>query len=85
MKATHTVKINGAWYHAGDELPTSTAEPIPEPPKETEKVSPAAYTKQQLNAMKANELRKLAVEHGLENADDMTGSELKGWLTERLG
>jgi hypothetical protein len=35
--------------------------------------------------MKASDLRKLASDNGLENAEEYTGTELKKWLIDKLG
>ena len=43
------------------------------------------YTKTDINSMKVAELRKLATEQGIENADDISGTEIKSLLIEKMG
>ena len=42
------------------------------------------YTKTEINRMSTAELKQLAVEQGIENADDMTGGELKKVLIKKF-
>lgn len=42
-------------------------------------------SKSKIITMKASDLRSLATENGLANADDYTGTELKKWLIDKLG
>jgi len=42
-------------------------------------------TKSKVVTMKASDLRKLASDNGLENAEEYTGTELKKWLIDKLG
>lgn len=43
------------------------------------------YTKTEINRMSTAELKELAKEKGIENAEDITGGELKQILIEKLG
>lgn len=43
------------------------------------------YTKTDINRMSTAELKELAKEKGIENAEDITGGELKKILIEKLG
>jgi len=43
------------------------------------------YTKTDINSMKVADIRKLATEQGIENADDISGAELKSILIEKMG
>lgn len=43
------------------------------------------YTKTEINRMSTAELKTFAKEQEVENADDMTGAELKKVLIEKLG
>ena len=54
-------------------------------PKDEPKVEAPKITKSRIFTMKASDLRTLAGENGLENADDYTGTELKKWLIDKLG
>lgn len=80
MIATHTVKVNGFFYRAGEEIPSSA------PNKEPEIVSEKkGYTKSDITLMKVAQLREVAVENGVNNPEDLTGTELKEILIEKLG
>lgn len=85
MIAQHTMKVNGKWFYAGDEITEAekTASDFLQymnPPEE-----PKAYTKTEINRMSTAELKAFAKKHEVENADDMTGAELKKVLIEKLG
>lgn len=43
------------------------------------------YTKTDINRMPINELKELATKKGIENADDLTGAELKKILIDKFG
>lgn len=43
------------------------------------------YTKTEINRLSTAELRSLAKENGIDNAEEMTGAELKKVLIEKLG
>lgn len=43
------------------------------------------YTKTEINRMSTAELKELAAENGIENSEEMTGSELKKILIEKFG
>lgn len=75
MIATHSVKVNGVWYKAGEEI-SPAEKPIP---------TPKRYTKKDITFMRVEDLRNLAKEHGVEDADNMTGTALKPLLIEKLG
>ena len=74
MTAQYTVKFNGKWYKAGEEI------------EETQTVSSSFnYTKTDINRMTTAELQAFALEKGIDNADNMTGGDLKKVLIEKLG
>lgn len=50
-----------------------------------EKKNETFYTKTDINSMKVAELRKFATEQGIENADDISGAEIKSLLIEKMG
>ena len=101
MKTEHTVKINGEWYRAGSEIPAFTNEPkTADEPKAVETVEQEEaaaevaenddaksekLTKTKIMAMNVAGLRELGKQHGIENVDDHTGSELKEILINKLG
>ena len=76
MIAQNTMKMNGKWYKAGEEI--SLANP-------QEEVKQNQYTKTEINRMSTAELQKLALENGIDGADEMTGAELKKVLIEKFG
>lgn len=75
MKFDHKVKYNGTWYLPGDEIPEENhnAEESKELP-----------TKSAINRMSTAELQSLAKEHGIVDADETTGGELKKILIEKF-
>ena len=81
MIATHTMKINGVVYRAGEEIPSPDEKPV----IVNEKVDEKKYSKSDIKTMKAADLRILAEENGIERPDEYTGSELKEMLIERFG
>lgn len=76
MITQNTMKINGKWYKAGEEI--SLAEPQTE-------AKPNQYTKTEINRMSTAELQSLALENNIDGADEMTGAELKKVLIEKFG
>lgn len=83
MRATHSIKINGKWFKAGEELPAlnSANEPENKAPDTEEKKN---YKRSDIFRMSTAELQKLANEEGIENADGTTGSELKNILVKHF-
>lgn len=79
MIATHTMKINGVYHRAGEVIPSPDAKPVYKEP-ETRK-----YSKKDIAFMKVAKLREIAAENGVENPDELTGSELKEILIDKLG
>lgn len=75
MVAKHSVKVNGKWHRAGDEI--SPAEPQKNEPQKQ-------YTKTDINCMATAKLQSLAAEAGIENAFDTSGGELKRLLIEHF-
>lgn len=53
--------------------------------KEPEKVAEKKYTKTDINRMSTSDLKELATEKKIENAQDMSGAELKKVLIKELG
>ena len=76
MIAQNTMKMNGKWYKAGEEI--SLAKP-------QEEVKQNQYTKTEINRMSTAELQTLALENGVDGSDEMTGAELKKVLIEKFG
>lgn len=78
-KYPYIVNYNGVWYPAGSEVPVgaSFTEEISEEQK--------TYTKTEINRMPASELKALAVEEGIKDAEEKSGTELKKLLIEKMG
>ncbi len=76
MIAQNTMKMNGKWYKAGEEI--SLAKP-------QEEVKQNQYTKTEINRMSTAELQTLALENGIDGSNEMTGAELKKVLIEKFG
>lgn len=72
MKYNHKVKYNGKWYMPNEEVPI-------------EKGTPSLnYTKTEISRMSTSDLKLLAKEQEIENADEISGSELKKILIEKF-
>lgn len=76
MIAQNTMKMNGKWYKAGEEIA---------PAKPQAEVKQNQYTKTEINRMSTAELQELALENNVDGADEMTGAELKKVLIEKFG
>ena len=91
-KYPYIVNKNGIWYPAGTEVPEG-AKPITtdineddfsehmNPPQENNSFE---YTKTEINRMSTAELREVAKSNGIDNAEDITGGELKKILIEKF-
>lgn len=84
MKYTHTVKHNGVLYKAGTEVPASSTPKTNTDQTKTEN-NIQSYTKTEINRMSTDDLRKLAIEQGVENAKETSGADLKKVLIEKFG
>lgn len=85
MIAQNTMKVNGKWFYAGDEIAeveksTSDFSQYMNPPEE-----PKAYSKTEINRMSTAELKELAKEQNVDNSESMTGADLKKALIEKFG
>ena len=78
MKYPYIVGKNGVWYPAGTEVTEDN------PNIKTEN-GQNQYTKTEINRMSTAELQELALENGIDGADEMTGAELKKVLIEKFG
>lgn len=90
MIAKHSVKVNGVWYRAGEEISSSASFDVSNTTEtnieeSVEKQSQPQYTKTDINRMPVDELRKLAMSTGVEGADKWTGAELKEYLIALMG
>lgn len=97
MVFKHLVKHNGKYYPAGTDVPVG-GKPVEDKKAEKQKeddfsqhMNPpieeteVAYTKTEINRMSTAELKSLAIENGIDGADEMTGAELKKVLIEKFG
>lgn len=75
MKYPYIVIHNGKWYKAGDEVPEIN----------TPASSDSRYTKTDINRMSVYDLRQIVMSTGVENADIMTGAEMKEYLINLFG
>ena len=76
MIAQNTMKMNGKWYKAGEEI---------SPAKPQAEAKQNQYTKTEINRMSTAELQELALENDIDGAEQMTGAELKKVLIEKFG
>lgn len=78
----HMVKKNGKYYHSGENVPdliennSYTSSSVSLEKKE--------FNRTDINRMSTAELRDFALKNGIENADSITGSELKKILIEKF-
>ena len=94
MKYPYIVGKNGVWYPAGTDVPVggnTVEDKKTEKPKEDdfsqymnnpEETKEIEYTKTEINRMSTAELKSLAIENGIDGADEMTGADLKKLLIE---
>lgn len=80
MKFDYKVKYKGKWYLPGEEIPEETVTEVKE-----EILEETAYTKTEINRMSTADLQKLAAEHGVSGAEEISGAELKKILIEKFG
>ena len=85
MIAEYGIKYNGVWYQAGDEIEeevdkntSSDTYDFMTPPSKN-------FTKTEIKRMPVGNLRELASEYGIEDAEEKTGEELKDCLISVLG
>ena len=92
MKYPYIVNKNGIWYPSGTEVPDG-AEVVEDKkednfaqymnePVESEEVT---YTKTEINRMSTADLKALAKSKDVEDAEKMSGAELKKVLIEKFG
>lgn len=82
MVATHSIKKNGRWYKAGEEI-ISPADfmNLPEIPAQEER----KFAKTEIYQMHVKELRELATKQGIDGAENLNGSDIKKLLVEKMG
>ena len=82
MKYPYIVNKNGVWYPAGADVPEDISHVTTD--NLTEKLVHNGRTKTEINRMSTSELQELALENGIDGADEMTGAELKKVLIEHF-
>ena len=91
MVAKHSVKVNGVWYRAGEEIAPAKTETKTKDdfsqymnaPKIEEESTEVKYTKTEINRMSTADLKELAKENGID--DGLSGAEIKKALIEKFG
>lgn len=86
MKFSHLVKYNGQYYPAGADVPVgdNSVKEVVEDAKPIVEKQPQ-YTKTEINRLSTAELKSLASKQGIDNAEEMTGADLKKVLIEKFG
>ena len=74
MKYPYIVVHNGKWYNAGEEVLENN-----------NSGASFDYSKTAINRMSTSDLQAFATEQGRDNAEELTGAELKKLLIEKLG
>lgn len=83
MIAECMTKHKGIWYLPGEIIPEDI---IPEEPAmEEQPDDEPVYTKTSIKRMPVDELKKLATEKGIEDAEHATGEQLKDALIAMMG
>lgn len=88
MRYDHKVKVNGIYYAAGEDVPEinskmadgETQPSFSDSDITFEELPERKYTKTEINRMNKAELQELARNTGIDEVDDMTGTELKEYL-----
>ena len=83
MKYPYIVNKNGVWYPAWADVPEDISPIVTD--NLTEKLVHNGHTKTEINRMSTAELQTLALENGVDGAEQMTGAELKKVLIEKFG
>lgn len=79
------VNKNGVWYPAGAEVPEGTKTAKNNTENEKVDTKEVQHTKTDINRMSTAELKTIAKEQGIKNAENMTGADLKVELIKKLG
>lgn len=77
------VNKNGVWYPAGAEVPEG-AKTLKNNIDDEKVDTEVQYTKTDINRMSTAELKEIAKKHGIKNAENMTGADLKVELIKKL-
>lgn len=85
MKYPYIVNKNGIWYPSGAEVPEDTKEQEKAVSESVPFHENVKLTKTDINRMTTADLQSLAAVHGMENAKELSGAELKKILIEKFG
>ena len=87
MKYPYIVVKNGRWYDAGEEVDENKGveTTAPDFSNQTTTSLYKKYTNTEISRMKTDDLREIAISVGIENANEMTGVDLKQQLTQHFG
>lgn len=80
MTFDHKVKYNGKWYMPGEEITEGAERSVSSDFSNYMNKPETKYTKTEIYRMPVAELRKTALNIGVEKAESMTGTELKEYL-----
>lgn len=84
MKYPYIVNKNGIWYPSGTEVPEDTKEEEKAVSESVPFHGDVKLTKTDINRMSTADLQSLATAHGMENAKELSGAELKKILIEKF-
>lgn len=86
MKYDHAVKYDGKWYKAGEEINEGAEKSAPSSDTSKFMAPPTSnYTKTEINRMSTSDLQGLAKMYGIDNSEEISGSELKKILIAKFG
>lgn len=85
MIAEYGIKYNGVWYQAGDEIEEEVDKNTSSDTSDFMTLPSKNFTKTEIKRMPVGNLRELASEYGIEDAEEKTGEELKDCLISVLG
>lgn len=85
MIAEYGIKYNGVWYQAGDEIEEEVDKNTSSDTSDFMTPLSKNFTKTEIKRMPVGNLRELASEYGIEDAEEKTGEELKDCLISVLG
>lgn len=86
MVYSHLVKYNGVYYPAGTDVPVGVSSVEIKDNKIIDEVKEEVkYTKTDINRMSTSDLKSLAKNEGIKDADTLSGADLKKVLIEKFG
>lgn len=85
MIAEYGIKYNGVWYQVGDEIAEEVDKNASSDTSDFMTPPAKNYTKTEINRMSTADLQDLAKMYGIDNAEEINGSELKKILITKFG